>query len=139
MTEAPVLAQPCFISMYYCAPQFFYSAQLKAAVKRLDRYLFFCLAEKNEGVDEEQRDQETHRPSDIAEKAGHFDLVLFRYGTHHEIGRVADIGIGSHKHRARGYGQQDLRPHNAHRGGHPLGKAQGTGRGQEDQVGGGVI
>ena len=58
----------------------------------------------------EQRHQNTYRPRHVTKKAGHAHAVTFSNGTHHKVGRVANIAVGPHKNRARRYGGQ--------RGGH---------------------
>ena len=50
--------------------------------------------------DDEDRNQNRRAPGHVAEEAGHLHSVFFRNGFHHEVGRIADVGVGPHKHRA---------------------------------------
>src|SRR5256885_14115359 len=63
-------------------------------------------AEPDEAHQYEQRHQNAQRPSHVAEEAGHLHAALLRNGLDHQIWRGADIGVGTHEHRARGDGRQ---------------------------------
>ena len=61
----------------------------------------------------EERQQDRARPRHVADEARHLDAALLADRPHHEIGRVADIGVGAHEHRAGRDGEQRRgeRPH----------------------------
>ena len=85
------------------------------------------------GNEQEGWDQDAHGPGHIAEEAGHAHALVFGNGADHEVGRVADVGIGPHKDRAGRDGGQGA--------GDVVHEVHGVTAGgiEEDQVGGGVV
>ena len=67
------------------------------------------------------------------------DAVFIGDGLDHEVGGVADIGVGPHEDRAAGDGGQHIGGHHPQGGGQAGGGPLGAGGGEEHQIGGGVV
>ena len=90
------------------------------------------LHEEQEGDQSEERAENTDGPGHVAEEAGHLDALFFGDGLHHEVRRVADVGVGAHEHGTGGNGGQHFAV------GHELGSVAAGGV-EEHEVGGSVV
>ena len=65
-------------------------------------YFIAKLAEPNKAHHDEQRNQNTSRPSNVAKEARHLHAAIFHDGFDHQVGRIADVRVRAHEHRACG-------------------------------------
>lgn len=58
-------------------------------------------SEEDEGQHRKQRHEDAEAPRHVAEEAGHLHATVFGNRLDHEVGRIADVGVGAHEHGAR--------------------------------------